>query len=187
DGAERKVLIGDASAELPQLVAAAHEMIQNLAALTAPGGPLSASLANLQTVTERLKGPRGALGVLLGNEADARKVVAALDRTNALLARFDSMVARADDQVFGTQGVVHETRATIAQLDAVLGDARLTLQKVDAVLDEARAVAVNARVATTDLDLLRAEVDASLHKVESLIDEVNRKWPFQRDNELKLK
>jgi phospholipid/cholesterol/gamma-HCH transport system substrate-binding protein len=187
DGAERKVLIGDASAELPQLVSAAHEMVQNLAALTAPGGPLSASFANVQAVTERLKGPRGALGVLLGNDADARKVIAALDRTNALLAKFDGMVGRADDQLFGSQGVVHETRATIAQLDAALGDARATLQKVDAVLDEARAVAVNARVATTDLDLLRAEVDASLHKVETLIDEVNRKWPFQRDTELKLK
>jgi phospholipid/cholesterol/gamma-HCH transport system substrate-binding protein len=187
DGAERKVLIGDASAELPQLVSAAHEMVQNLAALTAPGGPLSASFANVQAVTERLKGPRGALGVLLGNDADARKVIAALDRTNALLAKFDGMVGRADDQLFGSQGVVDETRATIAQLDAALGDARATLQKVDAVLDEARAVAVNARVATTDLDLLRAEVDASLHKVETLIDEVNRKWPFQRDTELKLK
>ena len=31
-----------------------------------------------------------------------------------------------------------------------------------------------------------AEVDASLRKVTGLIDEINRKWPFQRDSEIRL-
>ena len=44
----------------------------------------------------------------------------------------------------------------------------------------------NARVATTDLGALRTEVDATVRKVEQLVDEVNRKWPFARDTELKL-
>jgi phospholipid/cholesterol/gamma-HCH transport system substrate-binding protein len=29
-------------------------------------------------------------------------------------------------------------------------------------------------------------VDANLRKVEALIDQVNRKWPFARDTEVKL-
>jgi phospholipid/cholesterol/gamma-HCH transport system substrate-binding protein len=33
---------------------------------------------------------------------------------------------------------------------------------------------------------LRAQVDASLRKVESLVNEINRKWPFARDTEIKL-
>jgi phospholipid/cholesterol/gamma-HCH transport system substrate-binding protein len=57
---------------------------------------------------------------------------------------------------------------------------------VDAVLAEAQAVGANAREATTDLGALRAEVEASLRKVEGLVNEVNRKWPFARDTELKL-
>ena len=44
----------------------------------------------------------------------------------------------------------------------------------------------NARVATADLGTLRAEVEASLRKVESLVTEINRKWPFARDTEIKL-
>jgi phospholipid/cholesterol/gamma-HCH transport system substrate-binding protein len=47
-------------------------------------------------------------------------------------------------------------------------------------------VGANAREATTDLGALRAEVEASLRKVEGLVNEVNRKWPFARDTELKL-
>jgi phospholipid/cholesterol/gamma-HCH transport system substrate-binding protein len=186
DGAVRKVLAGDATAEIPHLVSAARDLMQNLTALTAAGAALNASLANLQATTDKLKGQHGAMGMLLGNDRDAAKLVAALDRTNALLARVDAMAAHADEQVFGTDGAVSRSRAAIGELDAALADARQTIQKLDSVLQEAQGVASNVRVATTDLGALRAEVEASLRKVEYLVDEVNRKWPFGRDTELKL-
>jgi phospholipid/cholesterol/gamma-HCH transport system substrate-binding protein len=47
-------------------------------------------------------------------------------------------------------------------------------------------VSSNAKAATQDLAALRADVDASLRKVTGLIDEINRKWPFQRDSEIRL-
>lgn len=186
DGAERKVLVGDATAELPRLVAEARELVRNMTAITAPDAPLATSLGNVQTVTERLKGPRGALGVLMGNERDARKLVDALDRTNALLARMDGLVAKTDAQVFGADGLMRDARATIVQLNATLADARGTLQKVDAVLEEAQVIAANTRVATTDLGALRAEIEVNLRKVESLVDEINRRWPFARDTQIRL-
>jgi phospholipid/cholesterol/gamma-HCH transport system substrate-binding protein len=186
DGAVRKVLVGDATAEIPHLVSAARDLVQSLTALTGPDSPLAASLANVQAATEKLKGQTGALGVLFGNDKDARKLVAALDRTNALLARVDDIAAHADTQVFGSDGAVSQSRTAIAQLDAALGDARTTLKKLDGVLQEAQGVASNVRGATNDLGALRAEVQVSLRKVEYLVDEVNRKWPFARDTELKL-
>ena len=200
DGAERKVLRGDAAAEIPRMVASVRELVSNLGALTSQEAPLNASLRNLQLAAERLNGPRGAIGVLLGNDADARQLSQALARTNALLARVDGlvlkadgiaqrtdgMIARADQQVFGQDGVVSETRATVVQLNGLLMDARNSLKKVDAVLVEAQAIGANTREATTDLGSLRAEVEASLRKVEHLVNEVNRKWPFARDAQIKL-
>ncbi|WP_413893191.1 MlaD family protein [Candidatus Skiveiella danica] len=186
DGAERVLLRGDATAEIPRLMNAVRELLANLQVMTAADSPLNASLANVGNVTAQLRGPRGALGLLMGNEADARKLITTLDRTNALLARFDDLAAKADTQVFGEQGVMPATRATVAQLNGLLADARLSLKKVDAVLLEAQAVAANAREGTSDLAALRAEVDASLRKVEHLVNEINRKWPFARDPEIKL-
>ena len=186
DGAERKVLAGDTAAEIPRLVASARELIQNLTALTGSDSALSQSLASVQAAAERLKGPSGALGLLFGNDAEARKVLATLDRANALLERLDGLAAKADTQVFGPAGVMPEAHATVVELRGLLGDARASLKKVDAVLQEAQAVGANARAATADLGTLRAEVDASLRKVEQLINDVNRKWPFARDTELKL-
>ena len=185
DGAERKVLIGDATAEIPRLVADARELMKNLTALTAADSPIATSLANLQSVTDQLK-TRGALGVLLGDEANAKKLITALDRANALLAKVDAMAAKADVQVFGTKGVMPETREAVQQINAALNEARASLKKVDAILTDAQAIANNAKVATNDLDQLRAEVDTSLRKVQGMIDQLNRRWPFSRQQEIKL-
>ena len=193
DGAERPVLRGDAAAEIPRVIAAARDVLQNLSALTSEDAQLRATLANVQAMTEKLNGPQGALGVLFGNEADAKKLVAALDRTNALLARMDQLAvrvdglaAKADTQVFGPEGVMKEARATVIQLNGLLADSRASLLKVDAVLLEAQAVGANVKTATADLGTLRGEVEANLRKIEGLINEINRKWPFARDTEIKL-
>ena len=186
DGALREVLRGDASADIPRLMSAARELVETVQTLVSNQGALGGSLANVQQLTEKLKGPTGALGVLLGNDVEAKKLLLTLERTNTLLARLDGLTLRADTQVFGPGGVMPETRATIVQLNALLGEARGSLKRVDAVLVEAQAVGVNAKVATADLGTLRAEVESSLIKVDSLVNEVNRKWPFARETEVKL-
>src|SRR6218665_3981222 len=78
DGAERPVLGGDVGAEVPRLLSAARDLLNNLSALSAPDAALGSSLAQIKTLTERLNGPDGALGVLLGNAADARQLPALL-------------------------------------------------------------------------------------------------------------
>ncbi len=185
-GAERRVLVGDATAEIPRLVSETRDLIRNLTQLTSADSALAGTLGNVQSATERIKGPRGALGVLFGNDADAQKLVVTLDRTNALLARIDGLAAKADQQVFGAEGLMPEARAAIVQLNAALLEARESLKKVDAILVDAQAIAGNARAASTDLAALRAEIDANLRKVSGMIDEVNRRWPFAKPAEIKL-
>lgn len=190
NGAVRPVLRGDATAEIPQLMASARELLGNLNNLTAQDGALGSTLGNVQELTERLNGSGGVLGALMGSESDAKKLVTTLDRTNTLLARLDTLATRADRQVFGADGnkdaLVPELRAAVGQVNDLLADTRTSLKKVDAVLVEAQAVGANAREATNDLGALRAEVESNLRKIDSLVTEINRKWPFARDREIKL-
>lgn len=188
-GAVRPVLRGDATAEIPQLMASARELLGNLNALTAQDAALGSSLTNVQALTQRLNGPGGALGVLMGNEADARKIITTLERTNTLLARLDGLAKQADRQVFGENGkdaLVPDLRASVGQLNALLAETRNSLKKVDAVLVEAQAIGATTREATTDLGALRADVESNLRKVESLVNDIQRKWPFARDTEIRL-
>ena len=193
DGAERVVLRGDTQEEIPRMVATLRSVLENVETMTGTGGSLQASLGNLRAVTERISGKYGALGAVVGNDDDAQKVIAAIDRANALLAqlsgvarRVDGVVAKADQRVLGEGGLVDGTQRAVNETNAILSELRESLKRVDKILADAQSVSGNAKAATADLGALRAEVDASLRKVTGLIDEINRKWPFQRDSEIRL-
>lgn len=179
ENAMRTVLRGDTAAEIPKLVASARTLLENLDNMTSSGSSINNSLANIEAVTGRFGGKYGMLGGALGSETEARKVM-------QTLARVDTLLIKADQRVFGKAGVMDDAQTAIRQLNVVLKDASASLKKVDGVLAEAQKVAGNANEATKDLGALRSEVDASLRKVTRLIDEINRKWPFTRETELKL-
>ena len=179
DNAIRPVLRGDVTAEIPGLVATARSLLNNLENLTADGSAMSGTLENIQAMTGRLSGKYGLLSGALGDD-EASKFVQTLQR-------LDTLLAKTDQRLYGKKGMVEDAQAAVVELQGVLQDARGTLKKVDAVLVEAQAVGSNARVATEDLGALRGEVDASLRKVNRLVDEINRKWPFgQAKQEIKL-
>ncbi|GAB3454704.1 hypothetical protein GCM10027321_06300 [Massilia terrae] len=174
----RTLLRGDVSEQIPRMVASARELLENMVSLTASGSHIDTTLGNVETISNRMAGRYGLLGAL-GGDAEAQKLLQTLDRVNAL-------IAKADQRVFGKDGVVDDSQAAIRQLNGLLMDARVTLQKADAVLVEAQGVAANAKSATNDLGTLRGEVEASLRKVNRLVDEINRKWPFAHSTEIKL-
>lgn len=178
--AARTVLRGDVTEQVPRLVASARELLENMVNLTSSGSHVDNTLAHVDAVTGRMAGRYGLLGGALGGDEEAKRLLETLNRVNAI-------IAKADQRVFGKHGVMDDTQDAIRQLNGVLQDARATLQKVDAVLVEAQGVAANARTATTDLGQLRGEVEASLRKVNRLVDQLNRKWPFARGpEEIKL-
>ena len=193
DGAVRSVLHGDTQEEIPRMVATLRSVLENLEQVTAGGGSLQASLANVRALTERLAGRQAALGALLGSDDAARNLIAAIDRANALLAslggvsrRLDAVIAKTDQRVFGEGGVLDGTQRAVTQANVILGEVSERLKQVDKILADAQALSANAKAATTDLCALRAEVEASLRKVAALIEEINRKWPFARDTEIRL-
>jgi len=191
--AVRPVLRGDTTDELPALIQSLKRVLDNFERMTAADSDINVSLGALRSMAERLGGRYGALTALLGSEEEAKKLIASIDRANALLASLEQLSAKlgrtvdhADARVLGAGGVVDETQKAIAQLNAALGDARETLKKADAVLAEAQKAAANTSAATEDLGALRAQVEASLRKLSALIEEINRKWPFERDTGVKL-
>ncbi len=193
DGAERPVLRGDTSEEIPRLVATLRSVLENAEEMTKSGGSLQASMGNVRTLTERVAGKSGALGAILGSDEEARKVIAAIDRANALLGslgsvskRLDEVLAKTDRRVFGEGGVMDGTERAVAQANSILEGVRESLKTVDKVLSDAQVTSANAKAASTDLGALRAEVDASLRKVNGIIEEINRKWPFERKTDIKL-
>lgn len=199
-GSERVMVSKDAAQDIPQVIARANSILQNIDEIIRPDSGFNQTLANLKAVTERMAGEYGVLGGLTGGPEQAKKVLVTVDSVNALLAslkgvttRADGVLAKTDDRMFGQGGVMDEAKKSMAQLNTILSEARDSLKKADAVLATAQAstaeiksAATNVKDATTDLGALRVEVDDSIRKVNGLIDEINRKWPFARKTEIRL-
>ena len=199
-GSERPLLTKDAAQDMPQVIARANNILQSVEEIVRPDSVFNRSLADLKLVTERMAGEYGVIGGLTGSPEQAKKVMATVDSVNTMLsslknvtARADGVLAKADTKMFSEGGVMEQAAKSMAQLNAILADARASLKQADAVLATAQATAVefngaaaNVKDATTDLGALRAEVDDSLRKVSGLIDEINRKWPFARQTQIKL-
>ncbi len=199
-GAERQLVSKDAAQDIPQVIARANSILQNVDEIIRPDSSFNQTLANLKSVTERMAGEYGVLGGVTGSPDQAKKVLDTVDSVNALLAslkgvtaRADGVLAKTDDRMFGQGGVMDEAKRSVTQLNTILTDARDSLKKADEVLATAQATtteiknaASNVKDATTDLGALRTEVDGSIRKVNGLIDEINRKWPFARKTQIKL-
>lgn len=181
---ERSVLKGDASSELPKLVASIKDLSDNLVRITSDGSALNNTLSNIEELTTALKQPKGALKTLMGD--DAKQISRALQQTNQILSRAQKITQQADQQVFGNAGLISQSQQTVQTLNATLEDTRNSLKKIDGILADTKVITNNTKDATQDLVILRQEVDANLRKIDVLINDINRKWPFARDTEIKL-
>jgi len=47
-------------------------------------------------------------------------------------------------------------------------------------------ISANVKDGTQDIARLRAEIDDAVRKANALVNEINKKWPFARDPEVKL-
>ena len=79
-----------------------------------------------------------------------------------------------------------EVREAVVQLRGLLNETGASLKKVDGILADAQTIAGNAKDATQDLGSLRTEVETNLRKIEQMVNELNRKWPFAREVEIKV-
>jgi len=186
DDAERPVLRGDANAEIQRIIGAARDVLDNLNEMTAQNSELQKTIANLQTFSNKLQSRRGALHAVFGNEEDAKKLVDAVERANAAMARIEQVAANADRNLFGRDSLATDARAAAREMQALLTDARGSLRRVDAVLLEVQGVGANLKSGTEDLGSLRQDIEGNLRKIEDLINDLNRKWPFAKDRKVEL-
>ena len=183
NGAERNLLTGDATAQIPFITAAAKELLDNLNALT-----------------KNVQGQGGALRVLMGNAGDRQRVMDGVQNANSLLTRLESVATHVDKTVLGQSGLVpqatalvNETTATVAQargtltqvsgalaqLSGTLTQVSGSLTRVDGILKDVKGVSASANEASVDLVALRSEVDQGLREVNALLASLQGKWPFE--------
>jgi len=193
DNSTMLLLTSDISKEIPALVERVKAILENVEHLTRKDGEINATLANVKTVTGRMTGEYGVLEGVLGSPEKARAVTDSLDKTRALITKLDGlalkmdgMAAKTDQWLFAQDGMAEQTKASLAQVRLMLNDAQSSLKKADALMANAVEISADVKEGTQDIARLRAEIDDAVRKANALVNEINKKWPFARDPEVKL-
>lgn len=186
DNATMLLTTSDVSKEIPVLVERVKAILANVEHLTRKDGEINATLANVKTVTGRMTGEYGVLEGVLGSPEKARAITDSLEKTRALITKLDGMALKSDRWLFASGGVADQANGSIAQVRSMLTDAQASLKKADALMTNAVAISADVKEGTQDIVKLRTEIDDAVRKTNALVNELNKKWPFARDAEVKL-
>lgn len=209
DGAERQLIRGDAFGEIQKLVQPIQELLDRLVqvveTMQGPQGALRLIFGNAQDarrvvsaierteiLLENLN--RQVFGV--NNQENSGLVRAShdtilelktlLSQTRESVDKVNQILNESKQSVSNVNAILDDTKEAVGKVNTILDDSKETVGKVNAILDEGQVIAENARKASNDLDLLRSEIDSNLRKIDSLIEDISRKWPFAKDPQIKL-
>lgn len=169
-----------------QLITKVQAVLENVENLTKHDGKLDRILSHLETVSQRMAGEDGVLGGIMGSPEKTERVVKIVDEVRALVRRHDELakrlntLTRSADQKLFAEGKVSD------QLAGALADTRKTLQQAEDSLKKLDAILSDVKTTSSDLPRLRDEVENTLHKTQTLINELNETWPFAKPKELVL-
>ena len=151
--------------------------------------------ANVEKVTANLADPQGDVRKILRNyeqitagvdsilKEDVREILKNSEqvtaRVDSILTKVDTMAAKTDETMYGKEGLLPLVRK-------ILEDLLVKLGKIDTALDNVVKISADTAEATTDLKLLRSEIDTTVNSINDLVKEINRKIPFKEKPEIKL-
>lgn len=165
-------------------------IISNMTTISAdmadPQGDVRRILKNADKVTTLLAEKNSLGEMLMGNDDSIKSVQEIIEtaheiaaRTDNITRRLDALTAEADEQLYGSEGVLSLVRD-------ILNDLSAKLAKVDVTIDNLNKVSGETVDATEDLDALREDVDETMLAIRNLLEDLYRIIPFKTESEINL-
>jgi len=172
------------------IVAKADQIMANVARVTGnladPEGDVNRILREAETVTSRFAQKESILEMVVSDPKSLQSIHASLTKlkdisahVDSVLANIDTITGKADQQIYGQDGVLPLVRDILRDLVA-------KLRKLDVTLDNLNKISGETADAAKDLKVLRSELDATVTAIGKLADEIDRKIPFKDKPEIKL-
>ncbi|MEI8172657.1 MAG: MlaD family protein [Deltaproteobacteria bacterium] len=136
-------------------------------------------VSNIEKITANLAKKDSIVEMVVGDPESARSIRESIKTTKDILVKVDTLLAKTDDQVYGSDGVLLLVRK-------ILKDFILKLEKMNTALDNVTKMSSDAADSTKDLKLLRTEIDSTVNAIGNLVNEIDKKIPFKKEPEIKL-
>ncbi|MBI4632390.1 MAG: MCE family protein [Deltaproteobacteria bacterium] len=159
-----------------QIAANIEKMTGNLAD---PQGDVNKILRSASEITENLASKKSILEMAVGNEESVKSIHGGLKKVKDITEHVDAILKKTDIGVYGPEGL-------IPQVNGILKDLLAKLDKLNKTVDNINKISTDAADSTTDLKLLRSEIDATVKSIGNLASELDKKIPFKKEPEIKL-
>ncbi|MFH1077439.1 MAG: MlaD family protein [Pseudomonadota bacterium] len=182
--------INEAIKKLQPLLEKVDKIAGNIETLTKniadPKGSVHKILTNAENLTANLAQKGSFLEMAISDRESIDSIYAALKKTRditaqveAILKRVDKMAGKTDDMVYGEEGAL----PTVIK---ALKDVLAKLEKLNTTIDNINKISSEAAASTSDLKVLREQIDAAVTSLGDLARELEKKIPFKKAPEIKL-
>jgi phospholipid/cholesterol/gamma-HCH transport system substrate-binding protein len=134
---------------------------------------ISSITDNIETLVANLADPNGDMTNILSNTRNAT------EQADGILKKVDTMVEKADEQLYGSQGV-------LAHVQTILKDLIVKLKKIDPVLDNIHRISADTADTTKDLKILRQDIDSMVLDINNVVNDIDKLIPLKKEKQLKL-
>jgi phospholipid/cholesterol/gamma-HCH transport system substrate-binding protein len=134
---------------------------------------ISSITDNIETLVANLADPNGDMTNILSNTRNAT------EQADGILKKVDTMVEKADEQLYGSQGV-------LAHVQTILKDLIVKLKKIDPVLDNIHRISADTADTTKDLKMLRQDIDSMVLDINNVVNDIDKLIPLKKEKQLKL-
>ncbi|MBN1614601.1 MAG: MCE family protein [Deltaproteobacteria bacterium] len=154
--------------------------------LSDPEGDLNRILRNAEVMTAKLSKKNSLIEMAVGDPQSVRslheairKIKDVVQQVQAILKNVEGLTVKTDEKVYGKDGV-------LPLVIDILQDVLAKMEKLNKSIDNINKISSDAAGATTDLGSLRAEIDATLDEIKTLVAELNAKISFKKAPEITL-
>ncbi len=144
-----------------------------------PQGDVNKILRSAGKITENLSSKKSLLEMAVGNEESVASIHAALRKVKDITEHADTLLQNTDKDFYGQEGF-------LPLVNSILKDLLAKLEKLNKTVDNLNKISTDAASSTTDLQLLRTEIDAAVKSIGDLASELDKKIPFKKAPEIKL-
>ncbi|HOJ52236.1 MAG TPA: MlaD family protein [Syntrophales bacterium] len=140
---------------------------------------VSLILDHVEKITGKMAERNSLLEMTISDEEAVKAVYESLKNVRKMTEHLNKILARTETELYGPEGI---KPAVVDVLKEVIAN----LKKTEEVLDNVIKMSVDLSKSTKDIEVLRKDIDRAVHTINSVIDEINRKIPFKKEEKLEL-
>jgi len=164
---------------LEQVAAITDNIEQLTGSLADPEGDMSNILKHARELTGTLSAKKSILEMAVGDEKSVQAIHASLRNTRNITDQVGQLLKKTDEELYGKDGIIPLIIKILRELVTNLG-------KIGKTLDNVTKISSNTAEATSDLKILRGELDTTVNSLNRLINELDKKIPFKSEPKIKL-